>query len=328
MDYDALAAGLIRRVRGAMSTHRLSRQLGFSSNVLQLWERQQRLPCVGTFFRMVAARKLAITAGLAALLDTLPHTAPLPRASAGANLDVSNVMRLLSRQRSASELARLSGFDRATIGRWCDGKTRPRLPDFLAYLDTTTQRLLDFVALFADPRDFEPTRVAYEEHQKRQRIAYALPWSSALLHALELSAYRALASHDARLLAQKLGLATAEVERLLQHLAEARLVEVDSGLYRPARILTVHTQRDFAANRRVKRHWAAVTNERLERFQPDHQSLYSYNVFPIGDAELVQLRQLHLDYYQRVRALVASATSADHVVVMNVQLCLLDETAG
>jgi hypothetical protein len=32
-----------------------------------------------------------------------------------------------------------------------------------------------------------------------------------------------------------------------------------------------------------------------------------------------------LEYYQRVRNLVASASGADHVVVMNLQLCLLDE---
>src|SRR5688572_15986912 len=142
MDYDALSAGLIRRVRGAMSTHRLSRQLGFSSNVLQLWEAQRRLPCIGTFSHMAAARKLKIRANLDALLDALPGTRALPSAAAGTDIDVASVMRLLSGQRSASELARLSGFDRATITRWCEGKTRPRLPDFLAYLDRTTQRLL------------------------------------------------------------------------------------------------------------------------------------------------------------------------------------------
>jgi hypothetical protein len=54
--------------------------------------------------------------------------------------------------------------------------------------------------------------------------------------------------------------------------------------------------------------------------------LFSYNVFPIGHAGLARLRQLHLDYYQRVRYLVANATGADHVVVMNVQLCVLDES--
>lgn len=44
MDYEALAACLLRRVRGTMSSRRLSGRLGFSSNVLQLWERHERLP--------------------------------------------------------------------------------------------------------------------------------------------------------------------------------------------------------------------------------------------------------------------------------------------
>jgi hypothetical protein len=59
--------------------------------------------------------------------------------------------------------------------------------------------------------------------------------------------------------------------------------------------------------------------------QPNHQSLFSYNLFPIGAADFARLRQLHLDYYERVRQLVAQARGADHVVVLNVQLCRLDE---
>ena len=39
------------------------------------------------------------------------------------------------------------------------------------------------------------------------------------------------------------------------------------------------------------------------------------------------LRELHIDYYQRVRQVVARATGADHVVVMNAQLFTLDEGA-
>jgi transcriptional regulator with XRE-family HTH domain len=204
MDYDALAAGLIRRVRGPLSKDRLSRRLGFASNVVQLWERQQRLPDIGTFFRVASLRKLRFADGLAALIDAVPgERGALATVTddTGSDIAVSNVMRLLCGQRSISELARLSGFDRATIARWCEGKTTPRLSDFLAFLDRTTQRLLDFV----DPRDLDPTRAAYAEHQKRQRIAYTMPWSSAVLHALELSEYQALPEHDSRLLARKLG---------------------------------------------------------------------------------------------------------------------------
>lgn len=325
MDYDALAACLIRRVRGTLSKGRLSRRLGFASNVVHLWERGQRLPDVETFFRIARMRRQPFSDGLAALLDAAPRRPEAGAALAARELSVSNLMRLACGQRSMSELARASGFDRATIARWCEGKTTPRLPDFLEFLDKATHRLLDFVALFADPRHIEPTRPAYEEHQKKQRIAYGMPWSSAILHALELTEYQALEAHDPQLLARKLGIGEEEVERLLRELEEARLVERRDGRYRPARIMTVNTQGDFAANRRLKRHWAAVASSRLERFEPDQQSLFSYNVFPIARADLARLRQLHLDYYQRVRELVATASGADHVVLMNVQLCVLEE---
>ncbi|HTV19119.1 MAG TPA: DUF4423 domain-containing protein [Polyangiaceae bacterium] len=324
MDYDGLSAGLIRRVRGKMSTARLSRLLGFSSNVLQLWEQQDRLPDIATFLRLASLRKLRFETGLGELLGTVTR-AEANAAPSGDDVSIASVMRRLSGQRSVAELARLSGFDRATITRWCEGKTTPRLPDFLAFLDATTQRLLDFVALFADPREIALTRSAYEEHQKRLRIAYSMPWSSAVLHALELSEYRALPAHDVQLLANKLGLSGEEIDRHLRELLAARLIEERGGRYQPVRVSTVHTQRDFAANRRLKRHWAGVACSRIERLEPEHQSLFSYNVFPIAHGDLDRLRQLHLDYYQRIRHLVANATSADRVVVVNVQLCVLDE---
>jgi hypothetical protein len=75
----------------------------------------------------------------------------------------------------------------------------------------------------------------------------------------------------------------------------------------------------------LKQHWASVALQRIERLAPSQQSLFSYNLFAIGSADFARLRELHLDYYERVRQLVAEARGADHVVVLNVQLCRLDE---
>jgi hypothetical protein len=148
------------------------------------------------------------------------------------------------------------------------------------------------------------------------------------MNALELSAYRSLPRHRPAVLAEHLGLSTAEVEAELAQLAAARLIEKQAGLWREARVLSIDTRSDFARNRRLKQHWAAVAAERLSRHEPHHQSLFSYNVFPIARAEFALLRELHIEYYQRVRQIVAGATGADHVVVMNVQLCALDEGAA
>lgn len=68
-----------------------------------------------------------------------------------------------------------------------------------------------------------------------------------------------------------------------------------------------------------------MASERLAQLAPEHQSLFSYNVFEISDADFRQLRELHIDDYQQMRQVVAQATGADHVVVMSAQLFALDE---
>jgi transcriptional regulator with XRE-family HTH domain len=325
MDYATLSASLIECVRGAMSQEHLSRRLGFASNVLYLWERQRRLPTVGTFFRMAALRRWPFRDGLRGFAGPAAVTREAGRRSSSEAVDVPALLKSLAGDHTTLELSRVTGFDRATLARWLSGKTEPRLPDFLEYLEKTTLRLLDFVALFTDPGELEVTQAAHEEHRKRQRLAYEHPWSNAVLHALELSDYREQPRHRASVLAERLGLGVEEVEAHLDRLFDARLIEKREGRWCPARVLSVDTRSDFAANRRLKRHWASVAAQRLERYRPEHQSLFSYNVFPIAQADLVRLRELHLEYYQRVRTLVANASGADHVVVMNVQLCTLDE---
>jgi transcriptional regulator with XRE-family HTH domain len=321
MDYSALSATLIARLRGSMSQERLSRRLGYGSNVLYLWERQRRLPSVGVFFRIAELRRHPWRDGLVRFLG--PSAAPAVTDGAL----VPWLLRWMCGDQSKLEIARLTSFDRSTLARWLSGKTEPRLPDFLELLDKTTLRLLDFVALFVDPAELESTREAYEVSSNRQKLAYDLPWSNAVLHALELSAYRRLPRHRAQVLAEHLGLSVTDIEAHLARLSEARLIEKHAGLWREVRVLSLDTRADFERNRALKEHWTAVAAERLARLEPHHSSLFSYNVFPIAHAELELLRALHLEYYQRVRQIVANASGADHVVVMNAQLFALDETA-
>jgi len=309
-------------MRGSMSQERLSQRLGYGSNVLYLWERQRRLPAVGVFFRMAELRRHPLRQ---ALLGFLGPTAAASEAIRAGEDIVPVLLRWMVGEQSNVELAQHTGFDRTTLARWRSGKTEPRLPDFLALLDQTTLRLLEFVALFADPAELDVTREAHAVAAQRQRLAYELPWSSAVLHALDLAAYRRSPRHRPQLLAEHLGLTVTEVEAHLAQLAEAGVIEKRDGLWREVRALSIETRTDFAKNRALKSHWAAVAGERLSRLQPGQKNLFSYNVFAISSADLEQLRALHVDYYQRVRQVVARATDADHVVVMNAQLFTLDE---
>ncbi len=326
MDYSRLSAALLTHVRGRMSQERVSRHLGYASNVVHLWERRKRLPPASILFELARLRRRVDVAGLWAFAG---ERAPARSSAAAQPLPtVATMVRTLAGDQPRSELARTTGFDRGTLGRWMAGATEPRLPDFLQFVDRCALRLLEFVSLFADPEALEPTRAAQIQFRKQMQLAYRRPWSSPVLLALSLSAYLRLQRHRSQVIAEHIGISPLEVDAELSALAEAGLVRMEDGLWRPVAVSSVDTRTNFLLNRSLKAHWAQVGADRAHHLQPGASSLFSYNVFSIASADLEQLRELHVDYYQRVRQLVAAAEGADHVVVVNVQLCVLDEPAA
>jgi hypothetical protein len=52
--------------------------------------------------------------------------------------------------------------------------------------------------------------------------------------------------------------------------------------------------------------------------------LFSYNLFPVSDADFERIRRLHIDYYERVREIVSQSRRSDRVVLLNLQLVPLE----
>jgi hypothetical protein len=219
-----------------------------------------------------------------------------------------------------SRLAEQVGVDRTTLGRWCGGKTEPRLPEFLALVQVTTQRLLQFAAIFADVSELPSTREWHEHFARQQRLAYELPLSHAVLRALELSGYRQLPEHSSTYLAEALGLDEAQVERYLRELEAAGQAVRRGTHYEVAEILTIDTREDPTKNRELKTYWAKQAIERFAGEKTDEATLFSFNLFAISEERFQQIRQLHLAYYDQVRTIIEQSDTADRVVLMNLQL--------
>ncbi|HKP61481.1 MAG TPA: DUF4423 domain-containing protein [Polyangiales bacterium] len=318
MDADRLAAELVRALRGRRSQPALSRRLGYASNAVYGWESGRRAPSARTFFRLAARSGVDVTAALGGF-------------SAGARakgLDqragLASWLRALAGERSNSELARAVHADRTTLTRWLDGRTEPKLPELLRYVQATTQRLLEFLACFADPAALASARAAYADLLAQRRLAYELPHSHAVLRALELDAYRALPRHEPGFVARRVGISLDAEAECLRALLAAKQIKRVRGRYVIQHVLTVDTRPDEAQNRRLKQHWATVGLERLRAGDAPTDALFSYNLFPVSAADLQRIRRLHIDYYERVREIVAESRRSDHVVLMNLQLVPLD----
>lgn len=294
------------------------------SNVLYTWESGRRWPTAATFFRLAQVSRIAVTAGLADFLGSPP-----PELSVGADYSSpTTVARLLDFLRGSASivaLARRVGMHRVSVSRFLKGTAEPRLPDLLRLVEASSLRLLDFVAVFASPAALPEARSAWQVLEAQRRVAYELPWSHAVLRALELESYRRLASHRDGWIARRLSISRDEERDCLRALSESRLIERRRRRWVACNVLTVDTRRNPEAGRAVKGHWADVGRRRLPLLEPNESDLFSYNLFTISERDWERVRELHVAYYQDLRRVIEASKPAERVVLANLQLLRLDE---
>jgi transcriptional regulator with XRE-family HTH domain len=311
MDYELASRELVRALRGSRSQTATRRRLKRSSNVLSAWETGSRYPSASDFLELL---RLSGQAPQQLLNLFAPCRGSTTRALVGSWLNA------LTRDRPHAELSRSLGVNRNTVARWLAGTTEPRLPQLLAFLDATTQRALDFVAQVAPPEQLPSVAPAYRDLQEQRGLAYRLPWAHAVLRALELTQYRALPRHQPGFIAACAGVTLEQEEQCLAALLRAKQIQHKHGRYQVARVLAVDTQQDPAGNLALKQHWfQAAAGELLQRGVPT-DGLASYNLFAISEADLGRVRQAHLDYYERLRAIVAESKQPTRVVLATIGL--------
>lgn len=321
MDFARISADWLRFMRGKRSQRGFSQRLGYASNIAYRWESGVCFPLAREAF---ALAKRDGAAGRAALTTFLGGVLPpaLGDLDLGTRAGVGKLLRELRASTSLVELARRSGHSRFSIARWLSGAAEPRLPELLALLEAATFRLLDFLACFTHVERLPSVAEAHRALDAARRIAYEVPWSHAVLRALELSDYQALGRHKPGWIAKRLGISSDEEVQCLTALATARQIRLERGLWVVDQTRTVDTRVQPERGRRLKARWLRLAVERLEAGVP---GTFSYNLMAISRADLVRLREMHVAYFHSMQALVADSTPSECVVLFNTQLFALDE---
>jgi len=323
MDLARVSADWLRLIRGKRSQRAFSKRLGYASNIAYRWETGVCFP-LGREAITLAKRDGA--AGRAALVTFMGGALPeaLVAVELGTLEGVAQLLRALRGDTSLVELARRSGHSRFSIARWLSGAAEPRLPELLAMVEATTFRLLDFLASFTN---IERLPAAAEEHralEAARTLAYDVPWSHAVLRALELSDYQALRRHQPGWLARRLGISREEEDRCLSALATARQIKLERRLWVADETKTIDTRAHRERGRRLKAEWLRVALERLESGVP---GIFGYNLMAVSRADLARLREMHIAYFRSMQALVADSAPSECVVLFNTELFALDEPA-
>jgi transcriptional regulator with XRE-family HTH domain len=324
MDYARLGSELLRALRGERSQAALARRLGYRANVAHTWERGTRFPGAQVLFRLGTLN--GVDPGAVTRFCGPAASAGLGKGRWSAK-DTAALLKVLVGEAPLVEVARSVGVDPTTVGRWLRGATEPRVPELLALVDSFTHRLVEFVGLFVAPDQVEALRELSRDLAAQRRMAYELPWSHAVLRALELDGYRRQPTHVPGFVARAIGI-DLETERvLLDELRAARLIRRQRGKWVVGRVLTVDTRAEPIRERRLKTHWAEVALERQRRAPQPSEAFHSYNLAAVSREDLAKLRELHLEYFERVRRIIAESRLAERVVLLRQELIPLDELA-
>jgi DNA-binding phage protein len=219
-------------------------------------------------------------------------------------------------QVSITDLARRAGLSRHSVSRWLSGRTQPRLPDFLGLVEAASLRMVDLVVALVGPEAVPSLRAAWERLEARRAGAARFPWLQAVLRVLELERYRARPAHDDDWVARQLGIEADQVRASIEFLLHTGQVRRRDDHIVPE-VFSVDTRGRPEVSRALKSHWTRVAAERIDASAPGQ---FSYNVFTVSEADFERIRQLHLDYFRALRAIVAESEPGEVVAVANVQL--------
>jgi hypothetical protein len=322
MNFDCLAAEWLRFIRGRRSQRGFSKRLGYRSNIAYRWESELCFPTAAETFAFARRPADADARALEAFYGSTPARVR--------GLDLTKregVARLLSDLRgetSLVELGRRSGHSRFSIARWLTGAAEPRLPEFLSLIEAATFRVLDFLAVFVDPAKLPSVAEEWRVLQSARKLAYEVPWSHAVLRALELTDYAKLGKHRPGWIAARLGISREEEERCLATLADARQIRMHERRWVIDQTQTVDTRADAARGRKLTAEWLRVA---LSRLEGGVNGIFSYNLMAISRGDLARLKELHRAYFRNMQALVTDSTPSECVVLFNTELIALDEHA-
>lgn len=307
------AAQVLRALRGGRSQRAFSQRLGYRSNVAHDWESGRRMPTAAQTLGVCRALRVNVHA---AFERFQPACAGALGAEPG--FDVASWLTELKGGLSSVELAARSGLSRHAVGRHLRGTSAPRLDDFLALVEAISGRVSDLVQELVPIERVPELCDRARRRAAAKRVAFAEPWSAAVMRVLETSGYRALPRHQPGYIAARLGLDLEQEQTLLAALEAAGMTRTRDGRYEAGEPLTVDTQALPADVRALRAHWAAVGLERAQA--PRAEDWLGFNVISLSGRDLERVRETLRRAFREIRAIAAASEPAESVALLNLQL--------
>jgi hypothetical protein len=317
--FELLAVDWLRALRGRRSQRTHSKRLGYKSNIAYRWESGHCWPTANTVLQMLKRMKVDVRAAIVRFYASEPtwlqDCEPASREGAARLLDD------LRGGISIVQLAASSGFSRHQIARWLSATTEPRLPEWLAVIEASSFRLLDFIAAFVDPATLPSIAEDWRRLKASRESAYARPETHMVLRCLELADYRASRTHSDRLIAKRVGLDERHVRECLELLEAAGQIRWVKDKWSVGEDSATDTRHDVVRAKALKAWWLRTAAAQLES---GREGIFGYNLFSISNADLKKVREMHMRYYREMQQVIARSKPNERVVYFGAQLFTLD----
>lgn len=307
-------------MRGKRSQTWVNRRLGCKSNVVYTWERGRNFPSVTQFLELLEICGQDTRAKLRAFSPKvslwLQDSSRSPTTAS-----VSAFLRDQRGQIPIGELAASMGVSRFCVSRWLKGTAQPKLPELLSFVHHSSKRLLEFVELFADVGAIPELGGELARHQAATQAAKEVPWSQAVLRAIEAVPHDRFDSSVEEVIAQRLRIDVQDVARSMKLLAASGQIAITGGRWVPIDSDATDLGRDRSIAETQRRFWSQVAAERVGY----GKGMCAYNICGVSAEDLLRLKQLQRDYLRQARAIIAESKPVEHVALLITHVLALDE---
>lgn len=311
LDWVFVGRQLIRALRGERSQAAFARRIGVSTQTIANWEAGRRIPSAT---RVLEAAKVvgADVSGAFDQFDRKLCSVPTD------DQDMGEWLTRLTAERTVKQVATRMDVSRYRMSRWMTGDTRVPLPDFLKLIDMLTRRLSDWVAVLVAIDDVPLLAPRHRQRQAARKLAFERPLSEAILRLAETEAYVALQKHVPGWFARRLRVSVTEEVECLSAMVESGLLTRAEGRYQAGAPTSIDTGASFAEMKALKLHWLSEIKRSLEEERPNNA--YGYNVISVSHRDLERIRELHLQYFRQLRAIVVESEPVETVALIGMQI--------
>ena len=304
---------LVRALRGRRSRLELSRRLGYRSNIVRRWEAGECFPNAADFLQACARLRPRVALLFGDFFQRVPDWW---EAGKGFSPEaIAAFLRDLRGKTPVGSVADRTGFNRFSVGRWLTGKAQPRLPEFLCLVEACSRRMVDLIAGIVDPTELPSVQDDWQRLRAAREAAYEVPWSHAVLRALELDCRAS--ERTPSWISERLGIGVSQVLQGIAVLERTGQIRKAGRAWRVDHVLSVDTSGEPERARQVKVAWAEVA---LDRLRAGHRGSYGYSLFAVSRRDLRRLRDLHLEYVRAMQSVIAESSPGECVGLYSAQL--------